>query len=103
MDIFYSEVEAEGFKIYDSDAWRGELVFTVQKEEEATFTLVKPFKLGELEEFMSRLFRWADESPCSMVLSYMDRVSFTIIKSGDLVRLAETTVNKLIIRISVFD
>jgi hypothetical protein len=110
VDIFYSEVESEAFKIYCGDAWRGELVFTVQKEEEATFTLVKTFKLGELEEFITRLFLWADGSHCSMVLSYMDRVSFTIIKKGDLDGLAEdgermkdTTVDKLIIRLRVFD
>jgi len=102
-DIFYSEVESGAFKIYCGDAWRGELVFTIQKEEEYTFTLVKPFKLGELEEFIARLFRWADGSPCAMVLSYGDRMGFEIIKSGDLARLAETTVNKLIIRLSVFN
>ena len=102
-EIFYSEVESEAFKIYCGDAWRGELVFTIQKEEQSTFTLVKPFKLGELEEFIKRLFHWADMSPCSMVLSYMDRVSFEILKSGDLVSLGDKTVSKLIIRLSVFE
>ena len=105
MAIFDIEVETDrGFKIYCGDAWRGELVFTVQKENQgATFTLVDTFQLGELEEFISRLFRWADISPCSMVLSYMDKVSFTIINSVDLAGLAEKTVDKLIIRLSVFE
>lgn len=102
-EIFYSEVEDLGFKIYSGGAWRGELVFSIQKEEQATFTLVKPFKLGELDSFIKRLFHWADVSPCVMVLSYGDSVSFTIIESGDLARLAEKTVNKLIIRLSVFE
>lgn len=102
-EIFYSEVEDRGFKIYSGDGWKGELVFTVQKEEQSTFTLVKPFKLGELDLFIERLFRWADISPCSMVLSYMDRVSFEILKKRDLPGLAETTVSKLIIRLSVFE
>jgi hypothetical protein len=102
-DIFYSEVESEAFKIYCGDAFGGELVFTVQKEEEATFTLVKLFKLGELDEFIRRLFLWVDMSPCAMVVSYLDRVSFEIIKKRDLDGLADTTVSKLIIRLSVFN
>ena len=108
-DIFYSEVEDSGFTIYDclqrnSVALKGEMVFSVQKEvEQSVFTLVKPFQLGELEEFIARLFRWADGSPCAMVLSYGDRMGFGDIKRGDVVGLAETTVNKLIIRLRVFD
>jgi hypothetical protein len=102
-EIFYSEVEDSGFKIYSGDAWRGELVFTIQKEAQSTFTLVKRFKLGELDSFITRLFRWADMSPCAMVLSYMDRVSFEILKSRDLPHLGNLTVDKLIIRLSVLE
>ena len=106
MGIFDIEVETDrGFMIYSGGAWRSELVFSIQKEEQALvdFFMVKPFKLGELEEFIARLFRWADIGPCSMVLSYGDNVSFTIIESGDLAGLTEKTVNKLIIRLSVFE
>ena len=102
-EIFYSEVESEAFKIYCGDAWRGELVFTIQKEEQSTFTLVKRFKLGELNSFIERLFNWAHISPCSMVVSYLDRVSFEILKKKDLPHLADATVDKLIIRLSVFE
>lgn len=114
-EIFYSEVEDSGFKIYDclqrnSVALKGEMVFSVQKEVEygvgvgnAPFTLVKPFQLGELEEFIKRLFLWVDMSPCDMGLSYMDKVGFGDIKRGDVVGFSGKTVEKLIIRLRVFD
>ena len=108
-EIFYSEVEDSEFKIYDclqrnSVALKGEMVFSVKKEVEyAPFTLVKPFQLGELEEFIKRLFLWVDMSPCDMGLSYGDKVGFGDIKRGDVVGLSGKTVEKLIIRLRVFE
>lgn len=101
-DIFHSEVDGVGFVMYDSVSLRGELVFDIRNEEQSTFTLVKSFKLGELDSFIRRLFLWAEVSLCEISLSYLDGFGFRTIMREDLASLGEKSLDRLIIIVRVF-